>query len=79
VVLNGSGYSVERFKLYLLYHTTRQVERFFEELRAKTSNKVFADKQQVEDCIENLIREYNHQPQLISNLTLFPYLSAIPN
>lgn len=55
------------------------VERFFEELRAKTSNKVFTNKQQVEDCIENLILDYQLQPLLISKLTLFPYLSPEPS
>ncbi|KAA5549505.1 hypothetical protein F0145_02655 [Adhaeribacter rhizoryzae] len=54
------------------------VERFFEELRASTSNKVFADKQHVEDYLADLIRLHQQQPQLISSLTLFPYLSAVP-
>jgi hypothetical protein len=54
------------------------VERFFEELRAKTSNKVFTDKQQVEDYLANLSQNYQKQPQLISTLTLFNYLSAVP-
>jgi len=52
------------------------VERFFEELRAKTSNQVFTDKQQAEDCIASLIQNYQHQYQLISKITFFPYLSA---
>jgi transposase len=54
------------------------VERFFEELRAKTSNKVFATKQQVEDYLAELILNYQQQPQLISSLTFFNYLSAQP-
>jgi len=53
-------------------------ERFFEELRAKTSNKVFTDKQHVEDYLANLVCQYQQQPNLISNLTLFPFLSAEP-
>jgi transposase len=53
------------------------VERFFEELRAKTSNKVFTDKQPLDDYIANLIRNYSHHPNLITSLTLFPYLSAV--
>lgn len=52
------------------------VERFFEELRAKTSNKVFTDKQQVEDYLANLVGQYQQQPNLITSLTLFPYLGA---
>ena len=51
-------------------------ERFFEELRAKTSNKVFEDKHQVEDYLANLVRQYHQQPQIITRLTLFSYLSA---
>lgn len=54
------------------------VERFFEELRAKTSNKVFQDKQQVENYISPLILNYYDHPQLIKSLTMFPYLSALP-
>lgn len=54
------------------------VERFFEELRAKTSNKVFTDKQHVEDYLANLIRHYQQIPPLITRLTLFNYLSAVP-
>lgn len=52
------------------------VERFFEELRAKTSNMVFIDKQHVEDYLTNLIRQYQQQPNLIAKLTCFNYLSA---
>jgi len=55
------------------------VERFFEELRAKTSNKVFADKQQLESYLESLILNYYAHPYLVPKLTLFPYLSAKPN
>jgi len=55
------------------------VERFFEELRAKTSNKIFADKQQVEEYLTHLIQVYQTQPQVINRLTLFSYLSAIPS
>jgi len=52
------------------------VERFFEELRAKTSNKVFSDKQHLEDYLANLILNYQQLPHLITSLTLFNYLSA---
>ena len=52
------------------------VERFFKELRAKTSNQVFLNKQQVEDYLERLILNYYDQPPLISSLTRFSYLSA---
>jgi hypothetical protein len=55
------------------------VERFFEELRAKTCNKVFNHKQQVEDYLANLVRQYQQQPNLITSLTLFSYLSAETN
>ncbi|WP_223816232.1 transposase [Adhaeribacter rhizoryzae] len=54
-------------------------ERFFEELSAKTSNRVFEDKQQVEDYLANLVRQYQQQPNRISSLTLFSYLSAQTN
>ncbi len=52
------------------------VERFFEELRAKTSNKVFANKQQLESYLESLILNYYAHPYWIPKLTLFPYLNA---
>ena len=51
------------------------VERFFEQLRAGTANRVFDSKQQVEQLLENLITEYQHQPQAVMQLTLYPYIS----
>lgn len=55
------------------------VERFFEELRRHTSNRVFANKQEVEDKIELLIKQYMDQPKKVRSLTLFPYIKSSEN
>lgn len=50
------------------------VERFFEELRKHTANRVFDNKEQVEKLIASLVIEFKNQPQKIKRLTLYPYI-----
>jgi len=50
------------------------VERFFKELRQQTANRVFENKQQVEDRLTHLVQHYQQQPDKIKQLTCFPYL-----
>lgn len=50
------------------------VERFFEELRKSTSNRVWESKQQVEQLLVKLVEEYRQQPQQLKQLTLYPYI-----
>lgn len=52
------------------------VERFFEELRAGTANRVFDSKQQVEDLLESLLLDYQNHPQQVKDLTLYPYIES---
>lgn len=51
------------------------VERFFEELRKWTANQVFGNIQQLERLLENHVRGYIQQPELVKQLTLFPYMA----
>lgn len=51
------------------------VERFFEELRRHTANRIFQDKEQVELLLEKLIQEFIHKPHKVKNITLFPYIN----
>jgi hypothetical protein len=51
------------------------VERFFEELRKYTANRVFDNKEQVEKLIASLVIEFQDQPQKIKKLTLYPYMT----
>lgn len=55
------------------------VERFFQELRRHTSNRVFATRQEVEDKIAQLVQEYIKQPEKVKKLTLFPYIKGSEN
>lgn len=50
------------------------VERFFEELRRHTANRIFESKQQVEVLIEKLLLEFIQNPEKVKSITLFPYL-----
>jgi putative transposase len=50
------------------------VERLFEELRKETSNEVFDNLDQVEQALASTLSKYFNNPQLVSNLTLFPYI-----
>ncbi|MEO0340390.1 MAG: transposase [Bacteroidota bacterium] len=52
------------------------VERFFQELRRKTSNRVFTKKEEVEKLLSNLMQEYMNQPEKVCSLTLFPYIKS---
>lgn len=51
------------------------VERFFQELRKWTANQIFETIQQLEQLLESLVKAYMQQPQLVKQLTLFPYIS----
>ena len=51
------------------------VERFFEELRKSTANRVFDNKLQIEELLSKLMTAYVSQPQQIKQLTLFPYMN----
>lgn len=53
------------------------VDRFFavpagKELRRYTANRIFDSKEQIEDLITKVVRQYQHQPQLVIKLTLYP-------
>jgi transposase len=50
------------------------VERLFEELRKELSNKIFDDLERVEHVLESALKKYFDNPQLVSNLTLYPYI-----
>jgi len=52
------------------------VERFFEELRKNMSNRVWENKQQVEQLLQRLVEEYRQKPQQVSQLTLYPYIKG---
>lgn len=51
-------------------------ERFFEELRKDLSNQVFETICQVEDLLCYSLQKYWQQPQLVTQLTLFPYINT---
>lgn len=50
------------------------VERFFEELRKGTANKVFSHLAEIEQLLERLVKDYIQQPQKVKQLTLYPYM-----
>ena len=50
------------------------VERFFEELRRHTSNRIFDTKEQVEFLLKDLVKDYIAQHEQLKNITLFPYI-----
>ncbi len=49
-------------------------ERFFEELRTELSNRVLHTIEQVEELLCEILQKYYEKPELISSLTLFPYI-----
>ena len=51
------------------------VERFFQEMRKWTANRVFDDIKQLEQLLESLVKEYMQQPEQVKQLTLFPYMN----
>ncbi len=55
------------------------VERLIEELRKELSNKVFDDLREVEQVLESALKKYFDNPQLLSNLTLYPYIRKVLN
>jgi hypothetical protein len=52
------------------------VERFFEELRKILANRVFLNKQEVEDCLAFWIHQYLKQPDQIIQLTNFDWIDC---
>ena len=47
------------------------VERFFDELWKGTANRVFTDLGQIEQLLQNLVRDYIQQPQKVKQLTQY--------
>jgi transposase len=54
------------------------VERFFQELRKETANRVFATIEEVENYLSGVLQKYYQNPQTITSLTLYPYI-RLPN
>ena len=54
------------------------VERFFEELRKELSNHIFHTIDEVEDHLTTILLNYYQNPQLLIQLTQFPYI-RLPN
>jgi len=52
------------------------VERFFEELRKALSNQVFDTIEAVEDKLSQILQHYYQNPQAITSLANYPYLST---
>lgn len=50
------------------------VERFFEELRKGTANRVFTDLAEIEQLLERLVQDYIRKPKKVKQLTLYPYM-----
>lgn len=50
------------------------VERFFQELRQQTANRVFDHLQQVKTLLQNQVRSYAQQPDQVIALTQYPYM-----
>ena len=55
------------------------VERFFKEVRAGLSNRVFERLEDAYQAVESIVQRYNQQPESVSKLTLFPYLQNTQN
>ena len=51
------------------------VERFFEELRKLVANRIFENKEQIEQCLSFWIHEYQKQPDNLIQLTQFAWLN----
>jgi hypothetical protein len=51
------------------------VERFFEELRKDLADKVFDTIEQVEAHLISILQKYYQNPQVIMQLTQYPYIS----
>lgn len=51
------------------------VERLFEELRKVLSNRVFASKDEVEDCLTFWMQQYQKQPEAVVKLTNFSWIN----
>jgi len=49
-------------------------ERFFEQLRTELSNMVFEEIEQVEEHLIEILKKYFEKPELIQQLTYFPYI-----
>lgn len=70
------AYEVDWQKLPTACPELNPVERFFEELRKHTANRVFDNKEQVEKLLASLVIEFKDQPQKIKKLALYPYMDT---
>jgi transposase len=52
------------------------VERFFQELRKELANQIFEAVAAVEQKIEQILQKYWKEPNLIIQLTCFPYINT---
>lgn len=52
------------------------VERFFEELRKGTANRVWESKQQLEEYLQRLVLNCINAPDAVVKLTLYDYMKA---
>lgn len=69
--------SFDRVKLEILPAACPELnpaERFFEQLRTELSNKVFTEIEEVELFLCKILQKYFLQPELVSSLSLFPYI-----
>ena len=69
-----SDYKVDWQQLPTACPELNPVERFFEELRRHTSNRVFDSKEQVEELITDLVDDFKAETQKVKKLTLYSYL-----
>ena len=52
------------------------VERFFEEIRKGTANRVWESKQQLEEYLQRLVLNCINAPDAVAKLTLYDYMKA---
>lgn len=69
-----SDYRVDGQQLPTACPELNPVERFFQEMRRHTSNRVFDSKEQVEKLLVRLVNNFKEEAERIKQLTLYPYL-----
>ena len=52
------------------------VERFFQEIRKTTANKIFNDIEELVEFIKQEIERWKNIPQKLIKLTAFPYIKG---
>jgi len=55
------------------------VERFFQEVRRESKNKVFESYAEVKQAVEELFKKYLAKPEAVKKLTNFHWLHTTPN